>query len=140
MAELTQNEKRLLGVLGQEHKAEALHLATLLDTTPESVVQWAHLAGDKGLVSLERIVDRSFIYSDEGKDYLRHGLPETQLLKFISRDTILSDLQKHGSFKIGFGQLRKKGLIRVDNGTVSITEVSNRRTEHRWHFRLQFEE
>ncbi len=37
MAELTQNEKRLLGVLEQEREAEALHLATLLDTTPESV-------------------------------------------------------------------------------------------------------
>jgi phenylalanyl-tRNA synthetase alpha chain len=122
MAELTQNEKRLLGVLGQESKAEASHLATLLDTTPESVVQWAHLAEDKGLVSLDRMVEKTFIYSDEGKDYVIHGLPETQLLKFISRETILSDLQQHGTFKIGFGQLRKKGLIRVNNGRVSKTE------------------
>jgi phenylalanyl-tRNA synthetase alpha chain len=122
MAELTQNEKRLLGVLGQEHKAEALNLANLMDTTPESVVQWAHLAGDKGLVSLERKVEKTFVYSDEGKDYLRQGLPETQLLKFISRDTILSDLKKHGSFKIGFGQLRKKDLIIVNNGNISKTE------------------
>ncbi len=98
MAELTQNEKRLLGILGQAHKAEALHLATLLDTTPESVVQWAHLAGEKGLVSLERKVDRTFIYSDEGKDYLRHGLPETQLLKYISHDTILSEPPETGIF------------------------------------------
>jgi phenylalanyl-tRNA synthetase alpha chain len=122
MAELTQNEKRLLGVLGQEGKAEASHLATLLDTTTESVVQWAHLAEDKGLVSIERMVEKTFIYSDEGKDYLIHGLPETQLLKFISRETLLSDLQQHGTFKIGFGQLRKKGLICVNNGRVSKTE------------------
>ena len=122
MAELTQNEKRLLGVLVQEHKADALHLATLLDTTPESVVQWAHLAEDKGLVGLERIVDKTFMYTAEGKEYLRHGLPETQLLKFISKDTILGDLQKHGTFKIGFGQLRKKGLISMNNGIVSKAE------------------
>ena len=51
MAELTQNEKRLLSMLAKEHKADAPHLATLLDTTPESVVQWAHLLEDKGLVS-----------------------------------------------------------------------------------------
>jgi phenylalanyl-tRNA synthetase alpha chain len=119
MAELTQNEKRLLGVLGQEHTADARHLATLLETTPESVVQWAHLAEDKGLVSLEREVGKTFIYTEEGKDYLIHGLPETQLLKFISHDSALSDLQNHGSFKIGFGQLRKKGLVRVTNGMVS---------------------
>ncbi len=119
MAELTQNEKRLIGVLGQEQTADALHLATLLETTPESVVQWAHLAEDKGLVSLERVVEKAFIYTEEGKDYLSHGLPETQLLKFISHDSALADLQNHGSFKIGFGQLRKKGLIRVANGIVS---------------------
>jgi len=93
MAELTQNEKRLLGVLEKERKVDALHLATLLDATPESVVQWAHLAGDKRLVSLDRVVDKTFGYTDEGKDYLKHGLPETQLLKFITRDTLLVDLQ-----------------------------------------------
>ena len=118
MAELTQNEKRLLATLAKEHKADAPHLATLLDTTPGSVVQWAHLLEDKGLVSLERIVEKSFVYTDEGKEYLNNGLPETQLLKFCRNDTPLVDLQKHAAFRIGFGQLRKKGLISVNNGVV----------------------
>jgi phenylalanyl-tRNA synthetase alpha chain len=122
MAELTQNEKRLLSMLAKEHKADAPHLATLLDSTPESVVQWAHLLEDKGLVSLERIVDKSFVYSDEGKEYLKCGLPETQLLKFCRNDTPLVELQKHAAFRIGFGQLRKKGLISVNNGVVSKTD------------------
>jgi phenylalanyl-tRNA synthetase alpha chain len=122
MAELTQNEKRLLATLIKEHKADAPHLATLLDSTPESVVQWAHLLEDKGLVSLERIVDKSFVYSDEGKEYLKCGLPETQLLKFCRNDTPLVELQKHAAFRIGFGQLRKKGLISVNNGVVSKTD------------------
>jgi len=122
MAELTQNEKRLLATLVKEHKADAPHLATLLDTTPESVVQWAHLLEDKGLVSLERIVDKSFDYSDEGKEYLTNGLPETQLLKFCRNETPLVELQKHAAFMIGFGQLRKKGLINVNNGVVSKTD------------------
>jgi phenylalanyl-tRNA synthetase alpha chain len=121
MAELTQNEKRLLAELVKEHKADAQHLATLLDTTPESVVQWAHLLEDKGLVSLERNVDKSFVYTDEGKEYLNNGLPETQLLKFCRNDTPLVELQKHAAFRIGFGQLRKKGLISVNNGVVSKT-------------------
>jgi phenylalanyl-tRNA synthetase alpha chain len=122
MAELTQNEKRLLVTLVKEHKADAPHLATLLDSTPESVVQWAHLLEDKGLVSLERIVDKSFVYTDEGKEYLKCGLPETQLLKFCRNDTPLVELQKHAAFRIGFGQLRKKGLISVNNGVVSKTD------------------
>ena len=122
MAELTQNEKRLLATLVKEHKADAPHLATLLDTKPESVVQWAHLLEDKGLVSLQRIVDKSFVYTDEGKEYLNNGLPETQLLKFCRNETPLVELQKHAAFRIGFGQLRKKGLISVNNGVVSKTD------------------
>ena len=122
MVELTQNEKRLLATLVKEHKADAPHLATLLDATPESVVQWAHLLEDKGLVSLERIVDKSFVYTDEGKEYLNNGLPETQLLKFCRNETPLVELQKHAAFRIGFGQLRKKGLISVNNGVVSKTD------------------
>jgi phenylalanyl-tRNA synthetase alpha chain len=122
MAELTQNEKRLLATLVKEHKADAPHLATILDTTPESVVQWAHLLEDKGLVSLERIVDKSFVYTDEGKEYLNNGLPETQLLKFCRNENLLVELQKHAAFRIGFGQLRKKGLISVNNGVVSKTD------------------
>ena len=119
MAELTQNEKRLLAILEKEHQADARHLATILDTTPEAIVQWAHLLEDKGLVSLERFVDKAFIYTDEGKEYLKHGLPETQILKFIRNETPLVDLQKQSTFRIGFGQLRKKGLISVNNGMVS---------------------
>jgi len=121
MAELTQNEKRLLRVLETESKADALHLASLLDTTPEAVVQWSHLAQDKGLVSVERLVAKEFVYTDEGKTYAINGLPETQLLRVILPGTTLTDLQKHKAFRIGFGQLRKKGLIKADGTSVEKT-------------------
>ena len=75
MAELTQNEKRLLSVLEKEKRADAPHLAGLLDATPEAVVQWAHLAGDKGLATVERGVAKEFVYTDEGKEYAQKGLP-----------------------------------------------------------------
>jgi phenylalanyl-tRNA synthetase alpha chain len=119
MAELTQNEKRLLAILEKEKKADAPHLAGLLDATPEAVVQWAHLAGDKGLATVERVVAKEFVYSDEGKAYAQNGLPETQLLRFILPGTTLADLQKHEAFKIGFGQLRKKGLVKVEGTSVA---------------------
>ena len=121
MAELTQNEKRLLATLEKEKKADTEHLASVMGATPEAVVQWAHLAGDKGLASVERIVEKAFVYTDEGKVYLKNGLPETQLLRFILPGTMLSDLQKHEAFKIGFGQLRKKGLVKVEGTSVSKT-------------------
>ncbi|NMB78088.1 MAG: phenylalanine--tRNA ligase subunit alpha [Methanomicrobiales archaeon] len=119
MAELTQNEKRLLATLEKEEKADAPHLAGLLEATPEAVVQWAHLAQDKGLVTVERIVAKEFVVTDEGKAYAKNGLPETQLLRFVLPGTQLADLQKHEAFKIGFGQLRKKGLIKVEGPSVA---------------------
>ncbi|MEI7648860.1 MAG: phenylalanine--tRNA ligase subunit alpha [Methanomicrobiales archaeon] len=127
MAELTQNEKRLLAILEKEKKADAPHLANLLDATPEAVVQWAHLAGDKGFATVERVVVKEFVYTDEGKAYVKNGLPETQLLRFILPGTTLADLQKHEVFKIGFGQLRKKGLVKVE-GT-SVTKMAGASTD-----------
>ena len=118
MVELTQNEKRLLAILEKENKADAPHLAGLLDATPEAVVQWAHLAGDKGLATVERLVAKEFEYTEEGKAYAQNGLPETQLLRFILTGTTLADLQNHEAFRIGFGQLRKKGLVKVEGTSV----------------------
>jgi len=119
MAELTQNEKRLLAALEKEQKADAEHFASVMNATPEAVVQWAYLAGDKGLARVERCVAKAFVYTEEGKTYLINGLPETQLLRFILPGTHLTDLQKHEAFKIGFGQLRKKGLVKIEGTSVS---------------------
>jgi len=118
MAELTQNEKRLLAMLENAKKADAPHLAGLMGATPEAVVQWAHLLEDKGLATVERIVVKEFVFTDEGNVYAKNGLPETQLLRFILPGTTLADLQKHEAFKIGFGQLRKKGLVKVEGTAV----------------------
>jgi len=118
MAELTQNEKRLLGTLEKEKKADAPHLAGLLEATPEAVVQWAQLAKDKGMVKVERIVVKELVPTEEGELYRKFNLPETQLFSILAPRNQLSDLQKHPAFKIGFGQLRKKGLVHVDGSTV----------------------
>ncbi len=127
MAELTQNEKRLLASVAKEKKADAPHIAGLLGATPEAVVQWAHLLGDKGLVTVDRIVVKDYAFTDEGKTYAEKGLPETQLLRFILPGTTLDDLKKHEAFAIGFGQLRKKGLVKVE-GT-SVTRVPGSSTD-----------
>ncbi len=118
MAELTQNEKRLLATLGMEKKADAPHLASVMGATPEAVVQWAHLLMDKNLATIVRVASREFAFTDEGKVYAKEGLPETRLLRSIAPGTTLDDLKKHPAFRIGFGQLRKKGLVKVDGTAV----------------------
>jgi len=127
MAERTQNEKRLLAVLAKERSTDAVHLAALLDTTPEAVVQWAHLAMDNGDARIERIVGKTIEPTEEGAKYRNSNLPETQLLAAIRSGTQLADLQSHPAFKIGFGQLRKKGLIRIEGSAVFKNE--NKSTE-----------
>ncbi|MGB8308445.1 MAG: phenylalanine--tRNA ligase subunit alpha [Methanoregula sp.] len=129
MAELTLNEKKLLAALSKEKKANAVNLACFLNATPEAVVQWAHLAEDKELAKVERIVEKEFEYTEEGKTYLQNGLPETQILKIVKPGTTLADLQGHPAFKIGFGQLRKKGLIRVDGSLVTKNENKSTQAE-----------
>jgi len=124
MAELTLNEKRLLAALAKTgpKPADVPQVAAAMKATPEAVVQWAHLAMDNGLVRLDRIVATSYTYTEEGSAYRAAGLPETQLLKAIGDAGIpLAELQKHPAFKIGFGQLRKKGLITVAGTQVTKT-------------------
>jgi phenylalanyl-tRNA synthetase alpha chain len=129
MAELTQNEKRLLATLETEKRADAGHLAAVMDATPEAVVQWAHLAQDKGFATVERIVSTEFTFSEEGKEYAENGLPETQLLRHVLPGTTLENLKKQPSFRIGFGQLRKKGLINVEGAAVTKTPGASTETD-----------
>jgi phenylalanyl-tRNA synthetase alpha chain len=117
--ELTQNEKRLLAALAQAKTGDPNTLATRLNATPEAVVQWALLGKDRGITDVLREVTRTLEYTEEGKQYLGNGLPETQILNAIGNGITLTDLQKHAAFRIGFGQLRKKGLITVTKGSVT---------------------
>ena len=92
-------------------------------------VQWAHLAEDKGLAKVERIVEKKIMPTAEGEQYVSSNLPETQILAVIHPGAILADLQGHPAFKIGFGQLRKKGLIHVDGSTVIKNETKSTNAE-----------
>jgi phenylalanyl-tRNA synthetase alpha chain len=119
MAELTYNEKRLLAALAGKKQADAATLAAALNTTQDAVVQWAHLASDRGLVRLERTTNHAYDYTEEGRLYLKNGLPETQVFNSFSESVKFSTLQQHPSFnKIGFGQLRKKQKVDLKDGIV----------------------
>jgi phenylalanyl-tRNA synthetase alpha chain len=74
---------------------------------------------DNGAANVDRTVEKSFVHTDEGKQYCEKGLPETQLLAAIGSGTTVAELQKNPAFKIGFGQLRKKGFVTVADGSVT---------------------
>ncbi|ABN56576.1 MULTISPECIES: phenylalanine--tRNA ligase subunit alpha [Methanoculleus] len=119
--ELTLNEKRLLVALGPMGSADAAVLAEKMDTRREAVVQYANLAGDRGLVDVEKHVARRYVPTEEGRAYMGKGLPERQVLESFEESIPMRDLQGHPLAKIAIGWMRKKGWIAITGGVVQKT-------------------
>jgi len=119
--ELTLNEKRLLVALEATGSADAAVLAEKMDTRREAVVQYANLAGERGLVDVEKHVARRYVPTEEGRTYMEKGLPERQVLESFEETIPMRDLQSHPLAKIAIGWMRKKGWIAIRDGVVQKT-------------------
>ncbi|MFH0929604.1 MAG: phenylalanine--tRNA ligase subunit alpha [Candidatus Aenigmatarchaeota archaeon] len=64
--------------------------------------------------------------TEEGKDYLKNGLPEKQLLNFIGNEKPMQDVVNFSNSKIAIGWARKSGWINIENGMVSLTDSGKR--------------
>ena len=60
--------------------------------------------------------------TEEGSDYLKNGLPEKQLLKFIGNEKPMSEVVKFPKSQISVGWARKNGWITIENGIVKLTD------------------
>ena len=60
--------------------------------------------------------------TDEGKDYLKNGLPEKQLLIFLENEKPLEEVAKLIKSPIAIGWAKKSKWIIIENGIVKITE------------------
>jgi len=119
--ELTLNEKKLLIALAPVESADAGALAERMDTREEAVVQYAHLAADRGLVEVRRVVKPQYGLTEEGMAYAGKGLPERQLFESFDDRIAMQELQRHPLAKIGIGWMRKKGWIAIRDGIVEKT-------------------
>jgi phenylalanyl-tRNA synthetase alpha chain len=117
--DLTINEKRVLAALTEMKSVDAVTLSARLNAPVDTVVQWAHLCADRGLVTLERSVVETAVLTDEGKKYVADGLPERQVFVSIQGPTPMEELAKHPLSKIAIGWLRKKNWIMIDKGVVT---------------------
>jgi len=116
--DLTLNEKKLLLVLHRSKKSDAAAIAAELGVGSDAVVQYAKLAGARGLVTLEEHVQQRYGRTAEGEQYAREGLPERQLLGAFDQRTELRTLQAHPLARIGIGWLRRKGWVTIQDGIV----------------------
>ena len=71
-----------------------------------------------------KIILSEFMYelTEEGKDYLKDGLPEKQLLKFLETDKPMAEVIKLPKAQIAIGWARKNKWIAIENGVVKLTE------------------
>jgi len=71
--------------------------------------------------------------TEEGKDYLKNGLPEKQLLKFIENEKPLEEVSKLPNSQIATGWAKEKYWIIIENKIVKLTErgkdVVNKKTD-----------
>ncbi len=131
-ATLTNQEKRVLKAL-----------ADLGETTPEDVLQHTELdelvevmnaaswLEAKDLVRTTEEMRHAYRLDEEGRHCLDHGLPERRALTAIHGAggelamadlTSLDTLEEHER-GVAVGQLKRKGLIEIDQGTVRLTDA-----------------
>jgi len=120
--DLTINEKRVLAALNGSGPKAAEILAEKMEAAPESVIQWAHLCADKGLVTLDKTVTEQAKLTEEGEKYAKEGLPERQILASIDGAVPMSELTKNPLSKIAIGWLRKKNWVTIKDGIVYVNE------------------
>jgi len=66
--------------------------------------------------------------TEEGKDYLKNGLPEKKLLKFIKNEKPLEEISKFPKSQIAVGWAKRNAWIEIENKTVKITELGKKAT------------
>ncbi|HJJ36794.1 MAG TPA: phenylalanine--tRNA ligase subunit alpha, partial [Methanocorpusculum sp.] len=119
--DLTVNEKRVLAVLAKDKTCTDTELAEKLNSTSESVVQWAFLCADRGLVTISKDVTETATLTEEGKKYASEGgLPERQLIGRIAESINIKELARDALSKVGIGWLRKKNWISIENGLIRL--------------------
>jgi phenylalanyl-tRNA synthetase alpha chain len=103
---------------GPLREPNAKYLGTIMNTTEDSVIQYAHLLSDKGLAGLERQTKTFYHLTEEGKEYAEKGLPERNLINFFESEISMKDLQQNPQARIGIGWLKRKGWITIEKGVV----------------------
>jgi len=112
-------------------------------SNPEKTSSEAGLDSDAVLRAVSWLKTKEFIESpeeirievslgDEGIEYAKKGLPERRLMNAIGKEIGIAELKKKvdsETFKIGFGWLRKKGVITFSEGLVKIIDSSETEDE-----------
>ncbi|MFP4655791.1 MAG: phenylalanine--tRNA ligase subunit alpha [Methanohalobium sp.] len=119
---LSTNEKKVLIALGELETTTPGKLAKKTSLKPEAAMQSAFLLKEKGLAKVDEEVSVNYTLTGEGLDYADDGLPERQIIEFLSEAVSIDELKKQLQSKIvgiAIGWLKKKDWAEIKNGMVN---------------------
>ncbi len=91
----------------------------------DAVIKAAYLLQEKGYARVIEEVETEYRLTEEGKKYLKDGLPEERLATLVNKGVnSIEELRGRmgRDFQIGLGWLRKKGVAEVKDGKIILSE------------------
>ncbi|RLG10479.1 phenylalanine--tRNA ligase subunit alpha, partial [Candidatus Pacearchaeota archaeon] len=134
--ELHPHELKILNVLKEERETPE-EIAKKINVDKNEVMRASSWLFSKGLVKIDEKIYEEISLGEEGKIYVKKGLPERQILEFIEKEgkkkgmIRIEELEKKLGKKItslGIGWLKKKNLARIDKGVIKIKEGRKEKT------------
>ncbi len=117
------HEVKVLKALKRESTPGKVAEATGLPV--DAVLRATSWLKTKELVDVSEKVTEDVRLGGEGMEYVEEGLPERQLLEVIGDGMPMSELKKKAdkkAFAIGFGWLRRKKQVNVEDGVVKAVD------------------
>ena len=90
----------------------------------DAVVKAAYLLQERGYAKVVEEVETEYRLTEEGKRYLKEGLPEERLAALVKEGvSSIEELRRRmgRDFQIGLGWLRKKGVAEVKDGRIILS-------------------
>ena len=122
---ISSNEKKVVLALKKLKKASVKEIAKETNLKEDAVNKAVYYLTTKGIVSVEKKVDRVLFLGEEGKKYAKIGLPEKRAAEYIKSgiNTIKELREKLGEeFNIAIAWLRKKGFAEIKNGKIELKD------------------
>ncbi len=108
---------------GKYHLEEAVEKTGMKKDT---ILKASYLLQEKGFAEVITELKKKYYLTDEGREYLEKGLPEERLVillkKGIDEITELQKLMGKREFGIALGWLKKKGVVKVENGKIKLVK------------------
>jgi len=114
-------EKKILLALKKIDSGNAKKISKSSHLSEDSIHKAAHWAELKGLVKHKKTVEKRIMLTEEGKKYLKEGLPEKKLVeKVYEKPLPLSDI-KIPNMNIALAWAKKMGWVSFHEGKIEAT-------------------